>query len=305
MRSRWTISIMTVGAALLVFGVSDAWAWGPATHTHLAADVLKQLALLPAGIAAILARHAGSYIFGSIAADVVFAKRMSRIKQFCHHWSTGFRFVEHAETDADRAFAWGYLSHLAADTVAHNKYVPRQLTVTRSTLNFGHVYWEMRADAMLPNVTWKTMEDTLAADHEHHHQLLATELTATLLPYHFNRRLFDRINRTVARRYWQTCMNVWHRCSRWDLCHLMLAQYHQESIERIMSLLKQGQQSPVLREDPNGAAALHEARLRRREYRQLKFRGLPTARRAYEAAAGLAPIVSDQPPRRPPPELPG
>jgi len=43
-----------------------------------------------------------------------------------------------------RAFAFGYLAHLAADTVAHNYFVPRQLAVTSSTSSLGHSYWESR-----------------------------------------------------------------------------------------------------------------------------------------------------------------
>ena len=281
--------MLSLAALGVLIGASDAWAWGPATHTRLAADLLGNLALLPATIAAILGKHASSYVFGNIAADVVFAKRMSRIKQFCHHWATGFRFYDSAQNDCDRAFALGYLSHLAADTVAHGKYVPRQLSVTRTTLNFGHVYWEMRADAFVDHATWKTLEAVMAADHEHHHRALADELTATLLPYHFNRRLFDRINRTVVRRYWRKCMGAWHQCSRWDLCHLLVEQYRTESIARMRSLLTDLHGSPVLKEDPNGTAALHEARLHRRHVRHLRRRGLPTAHHSKEVTASLAP----------------
>lgn len=284
------IPLIALAAIVYVlFDPAPAYAWGPATHAQLAADVLTRLPLLPAALAAILSRHAASFVFGNIAADVVFAKRLSRIKQFCHHWTTGFRFLEAAADDADRAFAYGYLAHLAADTVAHGKYVPRQLAVTRTTLNFGHVYWEMRADALVGHAAWNLLEEVLATDHEDHHQVLARQLTATLLPYHFNRRLFDRINRVVVRRYWGRCMNVWYRCSRWDLCAALVAQYRAESLERVMDLLALLQKSTVLKEDPNGTAALQQARAHRRTARYLRRRGLLTPRHFSEAAAGLAP----------------
>lgn len=280
-----------LGLALIVIvgGPAVAYAWGPATHTRLALDVLAQGALLPAAVAGLLARHAASFVFGNIAADVVFAKRMSRVKQFCHHWSTGFGFLERAGTEADRAFAHGYLSHLAADTVAHNKYVPRQLATTRATLNFGHLYWEMRADGQVDAPTWRMMQEVLAADHENHHAVLSAELTATLLPYHFNRRLFERINRTVTRDYWKACTDVWYRCSRWDLCRGLLAEYRQESVDRVLSVLAHGAASPVVREDPNGTAALHMVRLMRRERRRLVRRGVPIERHLRATAAALAP----------------
>lgn len=281
--------LLVVGVVLL--SASPALAWGPATHAKLATDVLAQLGMLPAALAAILSRHGSSYIFGNIAADVVFAKRLSRIKQFCHHWSTGFKFLDNASDDCDRAFAYGYLSHLAADTVAHGKYVPRQLSVTRTTHGFGHLYWEMRGDALVDREAWQVLEEVMAADHEHHHRALAQELTATLLPYHFNRRLFDRINRLVIRDYWKRCMDVWHRCSRWDLCSLLVEQYRAESVDRIMDVLTNERQSSVLAEDPNGTAALHQARVHRRVARKMRWRGISTLRHSSEAAAGLAPNV--------------
>jgi len=274
-----------IAAAYVLIDAAEAYAWGPVTHARLALDVLSQPSLIPTAIAALLARRAASFVFGSIAADVVFAKRMSRVRQFCHHWSTGFRFLETARDERDQAFAYGYLAHLAADSVAHNKYVPRQLSVTRTTMNFGHLYWEMRADALVDAEAWRHMDVVLAADHEHHHSVLAAELRATLLPYCFNRRLFDGINRFVTRDYWKSCSSVWYRCSRWSLCGDLVEQYRAESCDRIRSVLALGPASPVLREDPNGTAALKHARLVRRHAGP----GLLAGRRVTEAAAGLAP----------------
>lgn len=281
--------ILLLSALAVAFLAPEALAWGPATHTRLATDLLSQLSLLPAGLAALLARHASSYIFGNIAADVVLAKRLSRVRQFCHHWSTGFKFLDDARGDEHRAFALGYLSHLAADTVAHGKFVPRQLCLTRTTFNFGHLYWEMRADSFVGDANWQRLEDNLATDHSAHHQVLQRELTDTLLPYYFNRRVFDRVNRLVVRRYWQRCMSTWARRSRWSLCDQLVANYWSESLARIRSVLIDGTSSPVLREDPSGNAGLQQARDHRKTARRLRRRGLPTERRAWEASAGLAP----------------
>ena len=97
----------------------QALAWGPATHIGLASTMWEYLSVLPAAVAAVLARHRIAYLYGSIAADIVFAKRLSRVKQFCHHWSTAFRMLDSAADGRAKAFAYGYLSHLAA---AYYKY---------------------------------------------------------------------------------------------------------------------------------------------------------------------------------------
>ena len=54
-----------------------------------------------------------------------------------------------ARDDPLRAFGLGYLAHLAADSVAHNYFVPKQLAVTSSTSALGHSYWESRFETHL------------------------------------------------------------------------------------------------------------------------------------------------------------
>ena len=131
--------ILLLATIVLVGVPTDALAWGPATHVGIGASVLDGLALLPAALAALLYRRRDAYLYGCIAADIVFAKRLSRVKQFCHHWSTGFKLLDSASDDSGTAFAYGYLSPLAADTIAHGKYVPHQIVVSGTSVNFGHL----------------------------------------------------------------------------------------------------------------------------------------------------------------------
>ena len=46
------------------------------------------------------------------------------------------------ELDAEKAFAYGYLSHLAADTVAHE-------ILTDDMKNMEHAWAELKADSMI------------------------------------------------------------------------------------------------------------------------------------------------------------
>ena len=120
--------LVVIAVLVLVgLGPSRAFAWGPATHVKLASDLLANAGMLPSALALLLTTRRKDYLFGNIAADVVVAKRLSKIKQICHHWATGFAILEDAKTDQGKAFALGYLSHLAADTVAHGKFLPRQI----------------------------------------------------------------------------------------------------------------------------------------------------------------------------------
>jgi len=275
---------------VVLLGCTDiALAWGPATHIELAGSILERLSIMPAAIAAILARNGIAYIYGNIAADIVFAKRWSRVKQSCHHWSTGFGLLENAEDDRAAAFAYGYLSHLAADTVAHGKFVPRQIAVCDSTVNFGHFYWELRADAMQSESTWALLEQIIAGDHSDHHAVMERRITDTFLPYEFNRRLFDRMNAMTVRHSFRRTVHLWGRLSRWDLPVGLMAGYRSECLDRIQSILANGPRSSLLREDPNGTSALMQLSVRRRQVRRMKRIGIPIERTMVEAAVGLAP----------------
>jgi len=285
------LSILTV--VLGVLGVlclaDDAWAWGPAMHIGLAASVMERLYVLPAAVGALLARRSIAYLYGNIAADIVFAKRWSRIKQFCHHWSTGFALLDSARDESGKAFALGYLSHLAADTVAHGKYVPRQIALSESTVGVGHFYWELRADAAQADRHWRLLERVVHCDHEHHHRLLETHIQDTFLPFELNRLLFDRMHALAARQAFRRTMSVWSQFSRTYLPPELMSGYREECLERIHSILTEGRHSPVTREDPNGTSALMEVRVRRRELRRLRRRGMPIELRLLEASRGLAP----------------
>jgi hypothetical protein len=62
-----------------------------------------------------------------------------------------------ARTDFERAFILGYLGHLAADTIAHNHFVPYHLARYARTKGLGHLYWEMNADRFVPEERWEVV----------------------------------------------------------------------------------------------------------------------------------------------------
>lgn len=282
--------IIVIGVLVVASTAAPALAWGPATHVKLASDLLAQLALLPAGVAMILRRHSRDYLFGNIAADVVLAKRLSRIRQFSHHWETGFAIYDDAPSDRGRAFALGYLSHLAADTVGHNKFIPRQMTLSRTTLAFGHLYWELRADATIGSHYWAELKSVLDHASAEHQASLSSKLTETFLPFSVNWRLFYRMNRFVSRRSLRWVMDRWHTASRWPLSDQLMREYRAECIDRMVDIVTKQRNSTVLHDDPNGNAALAHTRIHRRQLRQMARSGLIAPHILYEAAAGHAPV---------------
>lgn len=126
--------------------VEDAWAWGPAMHTALACRILQDgTAILPA-IAAIIQSFPREFVYGSLAADFFVGKGTKPRKGHSHNWQTGFRLLRKAKTDREAAYAYGFFSHLAADVIAHNYFVPNLIHQVSMWRRMGHLYWEVKAD---------------------------------------------------------------------------------------------------------------------------------------------------------------
>jgi len=286
------LAVIAIAFAFLLLLPETVLAWGAATHVKLANDVLAQLALLSPAVAALLARYSRDFLFGNIAADVIFAKRLSRVKQFCHQWPTAFEILRGAGHEPTRAFAYGYLTHLAADTVAHNKFVPRQMTITRSTLSFGHLYWELRADSAIGTYYWQQLREVLDGRFAEHEMMLADKLTDSLLPFQYNLAIFYHLNNIVSRRGWIRTMDAWYGRSRWELPDDVLAAYRRECVDRAIDLLTHGERSHVVREDPNGTTALSHTKAKRRQQRQMARAGILYPHVLNEATARHVPAVN-------------
>jgi hypothetical protein len=281
-----------LATAWILFDVKSANAWAPATHIRLANDLLSQGWLLPAGMAAFLWRYFRHYVYGNIAADIVFAKRMSHQKQICHQWSTGFRLLEHADRDRDKAFALGYLSHLAADTVAHGQYLPHQFLTTRTTLNFGHLYWELRADQLAGEDALSQLRIINRAKFARHHESLDKVIAGTFLSPGANVAVFRRLNRISAAPSFRQSLDTLNANSRWDLCSDLLSRFRDQSVERMASVMARGSLSPVVRDDPNGTAAFAFVKEQRRHLRRMRITGKQTSVRRAELAVPYAPPTS-------------
>jgi hypothetical protein len=110
----------------------DALAWGPGVHLAMGGTILENLGLVSPFIADILARHRDLFLYGCISADIFIGKGSRIHDGHSHNWDTGFALLHSARDPGLRAYAYGYLSHLAADTVAHNYYVPNILAAAPS-----------------------------------------------------------------------------------------------------------------------------------------------------------------------------
>jgi hypothetical protein len=103
----------------------DALAWGLQTHVFLAQWALAAAPLADPQIRAAAARLPRLVLAGACLPDLALIGRVLGLTAFrrSHQWST-LRRLAAACWDEERAIAVGYASHLLADVVAHNRFVP-------------------------------------------------------------------------------------------------------------------------------------------------------------------------------------
>jgi Zinc dependent phospholipase C len=104
----------------------DALAWGLQTHVFLAQWLLAAAPFADPQIRAAALRLPRLVLAGACLPDLALIGRTLGLRAFCrsHQWSTLKRLVALCASDEERAVAVGYASHLLADVVAHNRFVP-------------------------------------------------------------------------------------------------------------------------------------------------------------------------------------
>ncbi|MFH1488022.1 MAG: zinc dependent phospholipase C family protein, partial [Pseudomonadota bacterium] len=157
------IPLISLGYNLFFSG--EAWAWGPAIHTVIACKILSESVQLLPAIAEVIRAFPLEYLYGSLAADFFVGKGQKKKKGHSHSWETAHRFMKEAVDDQEAAYAWGFFSHLAADVIAHNYFVPKLIQEASSSKRVGHIYWEARADYTIEPAYIKIARDVLSMDH--------------------------------------------------------------------------------------------------------------------------------------------
>jgi hypothetical protein len=261
--------LAVIAVVFLVVAPSVAHAWTPGTHVYLGEAVMRSLSLLPPSVAALLRDFPYDFLYGSIAADTSIAKKYAPAGRHCHSWTVGMEILDGASDDRLRAFGLGYLAHLAADSVAHNYFVPRQLAVTSSTSTLGHSYWESRFETHLGTECARRARELILVDHSRSDGLLDRVLSPTIFSTSTNRRIFRGMVIAADSESWQRIFGLMTEKSRWDLADRDVGLYLARSYDFIIDLLTRLERSDAFDLDPSGDDALRLAkRVRRQSLRE-------------------------------------
>jgi len=255
---------VAIAVVVIALFPAPAFAWTPGTHVFLGEAVLRSLPLLPASIAELLAAFPYDFLYGSIAADTSIAKKYAAAGRHCHAWHVGLEIREQARDEPLHAFALGYLAHLAADAVAHNYFVPRQLAITSSTAALGHSYWESRFETHLGERYARRARELILLDHARSDAHLDRILSPTIFSTPTNRRIFRGMVYVTDTESWQRIFQLMSEKSRWDLPDTDVGAYLTRSFDFIVDFLRRVESSEPYALDPSGDEPLRLAKQVRR-----------------------------------------
>jgi len=227
---------------LLIFSFtlvpSLSFAWGPMTHMFLGNEIFAYAPLIPAGIFSLLRKYRQDYLYGNLMADSILGKKYLPQDKSSHSWDVGLRLLDQAQAWPEKAFAYGYLSHLAADTVAHG-------ILTEDTKNIEHAWLEMKADSMIHKAYWLQTLSFSRAVQRRNDLFLENTLDRYLFSFKTNKRIYKSM----------VFLSVLTRSRKRGLDRELIVQLHDESIARILDLLQNGTDAPVLDISPMSASS--------------------------------------------------
>ena len=273
-----TVPLAALALAILVFP-SDAHAWGPLAHLNFSAQALQALGTVQPSLRQLLQDFGNEFLYGSLAADIVVGKNMARYLYHCHNWRVGFNVFKHARAGGEQAFALGFLSHLAADTVAHNYFVPFKTVASYHKRNTQHAYWELRYDQRMDR---EPLARRAAGDDPLRTGTTTTTSSACCtarrcIPFGVSKQLFRSL--LVSAR-----VGRFHHVSRLALARErnlvlepdLVVETNELAVEAILGMLAEGERSKAARADATGARNIRIASDLRKQLRERTQRGAST-----------------------------
>lgn len=283
------LALVTIVTMVLLWP-EHAYAWGPVTHLVQGSRVLESLSTVPMWLQELLAAHRSAYLYGCIAPDIMHAKRYTRtVYTHCHCWRVGWQVVAAAQSDRERAFAHGYLSHLVGDVHSHNHFVPIRLVRTYDRIGLGHLYWEARFDAAQEGAPWQLVRSVLSRRTDDLDDLVERTVERTLFSFRTNKRIFSSLLLLQQLDRWQRLVREVGRRSRHRIHPDDVERFNGTCVAAIHDLLQHGTESASQLADPTGADALRKATRLRRKLRALRRRGALPIDISREIAALGAP----------------
>ena len=266
------IILLCISAIAQLVFVESVLAWGPAVHTVTALRALNDACLLLPSIARIITSFPIQYLYGCLSADFFIGKTKRTKARHLHNWEGGLTLLSMASDDRESAYAYGFLSHLAADVVAHNIFIPNLIKSFPMRRQMGHLFWEIKADYLVGPGYIKTARDVLSMDHRRCDALLTLIAGKGKNGLKAKKHVFTQSVKVSDYFYATHHMLFEGKLVRWQVFHKYLTYMLELSCYLVEDLLKNSESSTCLLYDPMGRQNLRLAKKSRSFMRPYKNR---------------------------------
>ena len=241
----------------------NAFAWGPGVHTAIALGSLDAASQLLPSIGRTITAFPIEYLYGSLSADFFIGKGKKKRSGAPHNWEGGFRFLSDVKDDREMSYALGFLSHLAADVIAHNYFIPNLIGAYPGKGKMGHLFWEIRSDYLIGTGYTRIANGVLNMDHQVCDDLLQLLGGKKKNRLKTKKRVFTQTVKFSD--YIYTTRNLFFETKgmRGRVFHEYLAAMVDLSRRLVYDFLKHPQSSPCLHYDPMGTQNLLMAKGKR------------------------------------------
>ncbi|MFH1873958.1 MAG: zinc dependent phospholipase C family protein [Pseudomonadota bacterium] len=234
-------------------------------HTHVAMQALANIAVAAPVLKKLMEKYPDDFVYGAVSPDIIVGKKYAGIMHHCHNWDMGWLILSESKSDAQKASAYGYLVHLAADIVAHNYYIPFKIVRSYKARVLSHTYWEMRFDLGLPEQVWKHLDKISELDCTEFDQVLNLVLKKTIFSFKTNKRIFSSILALQKMRGLRESLKLYEKQSRYEIELENRQHYLDLVMESVLAFIADPDHAWCLEIDPTGLSRLTYAdNLRRR-----------------------------------------
>jgi hypothetical protein len=246
--------------------------WGPGVHLHIANKILENEEFEDNEFLKI---NREFFLYGSVSPDITLGKKYIKdIDKHCHKWETAKKILENSKNDREKSIALGYITHLASDVIAHNFYIPKGLMVSRGLKNFTHTAMEIKVDMIFYKETENLIRDILKGDFSKEDIFIKNNISKALLPFALNRKIFEISLRTSKSRNLYRAFNVFSSYENWIIENKKnITEYHEISYNLAVDILKNKENSIVMKYDPNGEIHINSAKNIKKEYIAMGIEG--------------------------------
>lgn len=274
---------------MLLLSPGDALAWGIGFHLHIGSQILANIEQIAPCLAPLLQSFPNDYLYGCISADITLGKKFTHYLRHCHSWRVAKQLIAAADNEPRKACAYGYLSHLAMDTIAHSYFVPYKMIRTFNSMTLKHAYWEMRLEADIRPEIWELARSIARRDFSDNDTMLRGIIADTIFSFGTNKRLFNSLLLLNRLQQWQKMLRSINNNSKWIITPEDREEYFSLARQVTASVLAELEQSRYWRADPAGERALQAAGTIRKNLNLLWLDGKLPEKEAERIIAELKP----------------